>query len=60
MRFSSTRWCLDEVPVRVSCDSDYELAERTLIDCAAEVTSEIVEETGQRPFIRSEFFDSGP
>ena len=50
---------LDEVPVRISYDSDYRLAQQTLIDCAAEVTREIVEETGQMPFTRAEFFDSG-
>lgn len=50
---------LDEVPVRISYDSDYGLAQQTLIDSAAEVTREIIEETGQMPFTRSEFFDSG-
>lgn len=50
---------LDEVPVRISYDSDYRLAEQTLIDCAAEVTREIIDETGQLPFTRAEFFDSG-
>lgn len=53
------KYILDEVPVRVSYDSDYQLAEQTLINCAAEVTQEIIEETGQTPFIRAEFFDSG-
>lgn len=53
------KYILDEVPVRVSYDSDYQLAEQTLINCAAEVTQKIIEETGQTPFIRAEFFDSG-
>lgn len=53
------RYILDEVPVRVSYDSDYALAEETLISCAREVTSEIIEETGLEPEIRAEFFDSG-
>ncbi len=53
------KYILDEVPVRVSYDSDYQLAEQTLINCAAEVTREIIKETGQTPFIRAEFFDSG-
>ena len=53
------KYILDEVPVRVSYDSDYQLAQQTLINCAAEVTQEIIEETGQTPFIRAEFFDSG-
>ena len=54
-----TKYILDEVPVRVSYDSDYKLAEQTLIGCAQEVTKEIVEETGKDPEVRAEFFDSG-
>ncbi len=54
-----TKYILDEVPVRVSYDSDYKLAEQTLINCAQEATKEIVEETGQDPEVRAEFFDSG-
>lgn len=54
-----TKYILDEVPVRVSYDSDYKLAERTLIDCAHQVTTEIIEETGKVPEVRAEFFDSG-
>ena len=54
-----TKYILDEVPVRVSYDSDYKLAEQTLIGCAQEVTTEIIEETGKAPEVRAEFFDSG-
>ena len=54
-----TKYILDEVPVRVSYDSDYKLAEETLINCAQEVTKEIIEETGKAPEVRAEFFDSG-
>ena len=54
-----TKYILDEVPVRVSYDSDYRLAESTLIACAREVTKEIVEELGKEPEVRAEFFDSG-
>ena len=53
------KYILDEVPVRVSYDSDYRLAEETLISCAQEVTSEIIQETGLEPEVRAEFFDSG-
>ena len=53
------KYILDEVPVRVSYRSDYRLAERTLIDCATEVTREIIEETGETPFVRAELFHSG-
>ncbi len=54
-----SKYILDEVPVRVSYESDYKLAEQTLIESAREVTKEIVKETGKEPFVRSEFFDSG-
>jgi small-conductance mechanosensitive channel len=54
-----SKYILDEVPVRVSYDSDYKLAEQTLIDCAAEVTRNIIAETGKEPAVRAEFFDSG-
>ncbi len=54
-----TKYILDEVPIRVSYDSDYKLAEKTLITCAREVTGTIVEETGKEPEVRAEFFDSG-
>ena len=53
------KYILDEVPVRVSYDSDYKLAEKTLVDCAQAVTADIIEEIGKAPFVRSEFFDSG-
>ena len=54
-----TKYILDEVPVRVSYDSDYKLAEQTLIACAREATQEIIEDTGRVPEVRAEFFDSG-
>ena len=54
-----TKYILDEVPVRVSYDSDYKLAEQTLIGCAQEITQEIIDDTGKVPEVRAEFFDSG-
>lgn len=54
-----SKYILDEVPVRISYDSDYKLAEQTLIDCAQEVTADIIAETQKEPLVRSEFFDSG-
>ena len=56
---AESKYILDEVPVRVSYDSDYRLAEQTLITCAREVTEDIVNETGKEPAVRAEFFDSG-
>ena len=57
--FEEAKFILDEVPVRISYRSDFRLTERTLIDCATEVTREIIEETGETPFVRAELFHSG-
>ena len=53
-----SKYILGEVPVRVSYDSDFSVAERTLVACATEVTGEIIAETGKEPFIRAEFIAS--
>jgi small-conductance mechanosensitive channel len=53
------QYMLDEVPVRLTFDSDYELARRLMLDAAREATADIIEATGQEPFIRCEFFDAG-
>ena len=53
------KFILDEVPVRISYRSDYRLSEQALINCASEVTREIIDETGETPFVRAEFFHSG-
>jgi small-conductance mechanosensitive channel len=50
---------LDEVIVRITFDSDWDAAERMLLDAAREVTGEIIKETGQEPYIRSDFYDYG-
>jgi small-conductance mechanosensitive channel len=52
-------YILDEVPVRITFDSDWEEAERILIEAAKDVTKEIIEKTGDQPFIRAELFDAG-
>lgn len=54
-----TKYILDEVPVRITYDSDWDLAEKILLDAARQVAGDIIEETDQEPFIRSEFFDAG-
>lgn len=54
-----TKYILDEVPVRVSYDSDYKLTEQTLITCARKVTGDIIAEIKKTPEVRAEFFDSG-
>lgn len=52
-------YILDEVVVRITYDSDWETAERILIDAATQVTKDIIEATGHKPYIRSDFWDYG-
>ncbi len=52
-------YILDEVPVRLTFESDWEEAERILIDAAQGVTRDIIEKIGEEPFIRAELFDAG-
>ena len=53
------KFMLDEVPVRLTFDSDWVRAKEILIAAAAEVTADIIVSTGQEPFIRAEFLDWG-
>lgn len=50
---------LDEVPVRLTFESDWDEAERILIEAAQIVTRDIIQQTGEEPFIRAELFDAG-
>jgi small-conductance mechanosensitive channel len=52
-------YILDEVPVRITFDSDWEEAEKILIESAKIVIHDIIEKTGDIPFIRAELFDAG-
>lgn len=52
-------YILDEVPVRVTFESDWEEAERILVEAAQEVTKDVIAKTGEAPFIRAELFDAG-
>lgn len=52
-------YILDEVPVRITYESDWDEAERILINAAKTVTASIIEKTGEEPFIRAELFDAG-
>ena len=56
---AETKYMLTETNVRVSYNSDYQLAMQTLINAAKAVTGDIIAETGKEPIVRSEFFDSG-
>jgi len=50
---------LDEVVVRITFDSDWDVAERILLGAAEEFTKEIIEATSVKPYIRSDMYDYG-
>jgi len=50
-------YMLDEFVLRLSFDSDWDEAERILLDTAREITSNIIKETGQEPYIRADMSD---
>jgi small-conductance mechanosensitive channel len=52
-------YILDEVVTRLTYDSDWNEAERILLEAAREVTATIVKESGQNPYIRSDMYDYG-
>jgi small-conductance mechanosensitive channel len=53
------KYLLDEVIVRITYDSDWDHAEQILKTSASEVTQNVIDETGQEPYIRAELFPSG-
>ena len=48
-------YMLDEQIIRITFDSDWEVAERILLDAATEVTRDIIKATNVAPYIRSDF-----
>jgi small-conductance mechanosensitive channel len=52
-------YMLDEVVARITYDSDWEAAEKILMDAAMEVTKDIIKATGEKPYIRSDMWDYG-
>jgi len=50
---------LDEVVIRMTYDSDWDEAEKILLEAAHEVTADIIRETGKEPYIRSDMWDYG-
>jgi len=54
-----TAFILDEVIARVTYDSDWKTAEGILLNAARDITSDIIKETGQQPYIRSDMYDYG-
>ncbi len=53
------KYILDEVIIRLTYRSDIIRAERIMCEQAAEVTADIVAETGESPYMRFEFMPSG-
>ncbi len=52
-------YILDELVVRITYDSKWDVAERILIDAARQVTKDVIEATSTEPYIRSELYDYG-
>jgi small-conductance mechanosensitive channel len=52
-------YTLDEVVARITFDSDWDMAEKILLNSAAEATQSIIKETAQKPYIRSDMYDYG-
>lgn len=52
-------YSLDEVIVRLTFDSDWDMAENILLSAARAVTQDIISETGKEPYIRSDIYDYG-
>lgn len=50
---------LDEVPVQITFASDYDEAEKVMIQAAREVIPDIIQKTGQQPYVRAEISDHG-
>jgi hypothetical protein len=50
---------LDEVVTRITYDTDWDEAERILIDAAREATGDIIAQTRQGPYVRSDMYDYG-
>ncbi|MCX8171117.1 MAG: mechanosensitive ion channel family protein [Candidatus Bathyarchaeota archaeon] len=54
---SGPAYILDEFVLRITFDSDWDEAERILLDAAREVTADIIKATGQEPYIRADVSD---
>jgi len=50
---------LDEVVTRITYDTDWDEAEAILLDAAREVTEDVIAQTGQEPYVRSDMYDYG-
>lgn len=54
-----TNYILDEVIVNITFESDLDEAENLCLAAARCVTADVIQETGQEPFIRAELMDWG-
>ncbi len=54
---SQSAYMLDEFVLRLSFDSDWDEAEKILLDAAKEVTADVIKKTGQEPYIRADMTD---
>ena len=52
-------YMLDEVVVRITYDSDWDSAERIMLNAALQVTADVIEATREPPYIRSDLYDYG-
>lgn len=52
-------YMLDEIVIRITFDSDWAAAERILLKAANEVTKDIIQATGVKPYIRADPYDYG-
>jgi small-conductance mechanosensitive channel len=50
---------LDEVVVRITYDTDWDEAERILMNAAHQATGDVIAQTGQQPYVRSDMYDYG-
>jgi small-conductance mechanosensitive channel len=53
------KYILDEAPVRLTYDSNIDLAEQIMICHAWEATADAIQETGEQPYVRFELIPSG-
>ncbi len=56
---SGQQYSLDEVIWRITLDSDWDEAEKILLSAAKEVTHEIIDKTGNQPYVRADVYDYG-
>ena len=55
----ATSYMLDETVWRMTFDSDWDEAEEIMIEAAEDVTRDIIEATGKKPYVRSDTYDYG-